>query len=93
MDLDGYVWGVKWQLLYPGAGVVEDSPRALQWSEALGIEFHEVCIETNTHRITLIIHELAVDKVSAGYHTFTAGDEERPDAHPSPPRAGDEPDG
>jgi hypothetical protein len=46
-DLDGYVWGVKWQALYPGAKVVTDSPRAAQWAQALGIDFHEVRIETS----------------------------------------------
>lgn len=27
-DLDGYVWGVRWQVLYPGAKVVPGSKRA-----------------------------------------------------------------
>jgi hypothetical protein len=27
VDLDGYVWGVKWQDLYPGASVVTEWPQ------------------------------------------------------------------
>jgi hypothetical protein len=30
VDLDGYVWGVNWQDLYPGAGLLTDSPTARQ---------------------------------------------------------------
>jgi hypothetical protein len=70
-DLDGYVWGVKWQGLYPGAKIVEASETARQWSEALGIEFHEVLIETNGHNLTLVFTELQMSEVGAGYTPFS----------------------
>jgi hypothetical protein len=53
VDLDGYVWGVKWQMLYPGAKLVS-SDRAAEWSSALGIPFHEALIETNAHNLRLV---------------------------------------
>jgi len=31
IDLDGYVWGVKWQALYPGFAFVPDSELARSW--------------------------------------------------------------
>jgi hypothetical protein len=34
-DLDGYVWGVKWQALYPGMKLVLDSADARRWSDEL----------------------------------------------------------
>ena len=47
LTFDGYVWGVKYQVLYPGPSVVAASERAERWSEELAIAFHEVRIETN----------------------------------------------
>lgn len=73
--LDGYVWGIKWHLLYPGGKVVENSNRARFWTESLGIEFHEIDVETNAHRINIVFSELEVTKVDPGYSPFVAGDE------------------
>ncbi|GAB1818275.1 YxiG-like protein [Herbidospora sp. RD11066] len=63
VDLDGYVWGVEWQELYPGGTIVEDSPAARRWAEAIGIDFHEVRFETNAHDITLIFSDLLVEEL------------------------------
>ena len=41
VDLDGYVWGVKWHCLYPGGQVVVDSTRARAWAQTVGIDFPE----------------------------------------------------
>ncbi|MBE3014888.1 hypothetical protein IL992_37810 [Microbispora sp. NEAU-D428] len=68
---DGYVWGVKWQCLYPGGRIVFDSQHAREWSEALGIDFHEVRFETNAHDITLVFSDLQVTEVPAGYAPFS----------------------
>lgn len=65
VDLDGYVWGVKWQLLYPGATVITDSPTARQWATAVGIDFHEVRIQTNAHDLTLVFSDLNVQESPA----------------------------
>jgi hypothetical protein len=66
-ELDGYVWGVKWQALYPGLTLGQDSAEAAHWSRELGIPFHEVAIETNGHNISLVFSDLAVDAVDTGY--------------------------
>ena len=68
--LDGYVWGVKWQALYPGGKIVADSEVAARWSEAIGIEFHEVRFETNGHDLNLVFHDLEVSEIGAGYAPF-----------------------
>jgi hypothetical protein len=73
VDLDGYVWGVKWQVLYPGAQLVTDSTRTDRWSRSLGLDFHEVRIETNGHNLTLIFSGLEVAEVDEGYSPFTVG--------------------
>jgi hypothetical protein len=39
VDLDGYVWGVKWQMLYPGMKLLSDSPEAERWSQILDMRF------------------------------------------------------
>ena len=35
-DLDGYVWGVRWQELYPGMRLLQDSAEARKWEGELG---------------------------------------------------------
>jgi hypothetical protein len=64
VDLDGFVWGVNWQSLYPGATLIPDSDRARHWSETLGIDFHEVRIEANAHDLTLVFSDLQVTQIS-----------------------------
>ncbi|MEU7514529.1 hypothetical protein AB0B13_21450 [Streptomyces sp. NPDC042898] len=71
-DLDGYVWGVKWHLLYPGAKLLPESEVASRWSQTVGIDFHEVLIESNAHRLTLIFSDLQVAEVPIGYTPFVA---------------------
>lgn len=71
-DLDGFVWGVRWQCLYPGATLVPDSPKAAGWSEAVGIPFHEAVVETNAHRIEVVFSDLEVTSVQPGYAPFVA---------------------
>lgn len=71
VDLEGYVWGVKWQSLYPGAGLVPDSPRAAKWTEEIGIDFHEVQFRTNGHDLALVFADLQVTKLPQGYAPFT----------------------
>jgi hypothetical protein len=69
-ELDGYVWGVNWQELYPGGQVVADSKRAARWTEAIGIPFHEIRVEANAHDIRLVAADLTVSVLSLGYAPF-----------------------
>ncbi|MGO9558650.1 MAG: hypothetical protein ACLPQS_14375 [Acidimicrobiales bacterium] len=70
-DLEGYVWGVKWQVLYPGGRIVADSALADRWSRALGVDFHEVEIGTNGHNLRLVFSDLSANVVEPGYAPFT----------------------
>lgn len=70
--LDSFHWGVRWQCLYPGAVLVPDSARALEWTRALGIDFHEADITTNAQRINLVFADLAVLPAEEGYAPFMA---------------------
>lgn len=70
-DLDGYVWGVKWQVLYPGMRLVDDSETAARWAQEVSVPFHEALIEANGHRIELVFSDLAVTAVAPGYAPFT----------------------
>lgn len=73
VDLDGYVWGVKWQLLYPGFQFVEESERAAAWSTELKIPFHEVQVETNGHNLSLVFADLRIEPAPRGYTPFSVG--------------------
>ena len=61
---DGYVWGVKWQGLYPGMRPMSPTDETRQWSERLGLPFQEVLIETNGHNLALAFSDLWVSTVS-----------------------------
>ena len=69
-DSAGYVWGVQTQELYPGATVVEESPRAWFWTTSLGIDFHEIIVEANAQTISLVFSAILVDEVFDGYSPY-----------------------
>lgn len=73
-DLDGYVWGVKWQALYPGMRLVLDSADARRWSGELGLPFYQASIETNGHNISLVFSDLIVQTIDPGYAPFVVPD-------------------
>lgn len=62
-ELDGHVWGVRWQGLYPGMKLAADSADAARWSRELGVPFHEVDIQTNVQNISLVFSDLTVNAV------------------------------
>lgn len=73
-DLDGYVWGVRWQALYPGMKLLRDSADAQRWSNELGLPFYEASIETNGHNVSLVFADLVVDTISVGHTPFVVSD-------------------
>jgi hypothetical protein len=70
VDLDGYVWGVKWQVLYPGFEVVDDSTTAADWSQRMGFPLHEVRAATNGHHLRLVVTDLRVEPAPPGYRPY-----------------------
>jgi hypothetical protein len=78
VDLQGFVWGVNWQCLYPGCELVPDSSEAKSWTEAIGIDFHEALITTNAQTIRLIFSELRITTQERGASPYTVADD-RPD--------------
>ena len=69
-DLDGYVWGVNWQVLYPGMKLLPQSVEADRWSSDLGLPFHEAIVETNGHDLSLVFSDLVVEVVEPGHAPF-----------------------
>ena len=61
---EGFVWGVNEADAYPGWKYIEDSERASAWAEKLNLPMHEIEIETNTYRLTLVFHDLTVQSPS-----------------------------
>jgi hypothetical protein len=74
VDLDGFVWGVKWQCLYPGLKLVEGSTTAAEWSKRIGIDFHEATITTEAQSISLVFSDLEVTQAAPGEAPFTVSD-------------------
>jgi hypothetical protein len=47
-----------------------ESDETRQWSERLGLPFHEVLIETNGHNLVLVFSDLRVSTVAPGTAAF-----------------------
>jgi hypothetical protein len=69
---EGYIWGGRCQVPYPGATVVGDSERARWWAGQVGVEFHEVEISASAHQISLVFADLQVEAAADGYTPFAA---------------------
>ncbi len=75
METQGYVWGVRCQILYPGATVVEKSDIARAWEGDLGVPMHEVRIEGNSHTIHLVFSDLSVEALPPGWSPYQVEDD------------------
>lgn len=73
VDLEGYVWGVKWQALYPGFTIVDDSDVARSWSSSLGVPFYEARVQANGHDLALVFSDLRILPAPSGYTPFVVG--------------------
>lgn len=62
----GFPWGLGYADAYPGASTVVASTQAAGWSERLGQAMHEVQIETNVYTLSLICHDLRIDRLAEG---------------------------
>jgi hypothetical protein len=60
----GFIWSVKSAEAYPGCTYVANSERAVTWSKKIGLPMHEVEIETNVYNLSLVFHDLVVEKSS-----------------------------
>jgi hypothetical protein len=67
---EGYVWGVKWQALYPGIQLMPPTDETRDWSSVLGLPVYEALIETNGHNISLVFSDLEVTVVEPGLMPF-----------------------
>ncbi|GGX31400.1 YxiG-like protein [Streptomyces chryseus] len=55
-----------------GAELRPGSEATRRWSKAVGIDFHEVHMETNAHDLTLLFSDLEVSEVPVGHAPFIA---------------------
>ncbi|MEV6838537.1 hypothetical protein AB0N17_29180 [Streptomyces sp. NPDC051133] len=69
LDLDGYVWGVNCHAAWE-AELLPESEEARRWARDLGVDFHEVRVESNAQSLTLLFSELEVSEVPVGYAPF-----------------------
>ena len=56
----GFIWGVNEADAYPGLTYVGETDRTREWAAKLGVQMHEVLIETNTYSLRLIFNDVAV---------------------------------
>jgi hypothetical protein len=56
-DPDGFVWGVRYSVAYPGLIYVPGGEAAKHWSEALGMPMHEITLETEAFLLRLVFAE------------------------------------
>jgi hypothetical protein len=68
---DGYVWGTKWSLAYPGIRAIQDSSQAAEWSRRLGKPMFETTLETDRFFLRLIFHSIRSRKISDKSETIS----------------------
>jgi len=76
----GTPWSQRFEVLYPGAQLIEDSPKARSWEQRVGLPFHEVVIEGNVQFRSLVFIDLEFEEVGDGYTPYRVtrdGDVER----------------
>ncbi|MFD6420935.1 hypothetical protein [Streptomyces sp. NPDC060198] len=76
-DLGGYVWGMRFHELYD-IRLCLGSDATRRWTQAVGIDFHQVRRETTAHDLTLLFSDLEVSEVPVGYAPFVAGEDSGP---------------
>jgi hypothetical protein len=78
-EVDGYVWGVNWQMLYPGIALVERSALAAEWAARLGFDLREAVIEGNGHLMQLVFRDLSITVAGPGARPFEVPSSDGPD--------------
>jgi hypothetical protein len=66
----GTPWSQRFEVLYPGAQLIEDSPKARSWEQKVGLPFHEVVIEGNVQLRSLVFLDLEFEEVGDGYAPY-----------------------
>ncbi|MFI8326975.1 hypothetical protein [Streptomyces sp. NPDC085529] len=61
---------LRYLFRYPGARLLPECEVTRRWSKALGIDLHEVCMETSAHNVTLLFSDLQVSEVPVGHGPF-----------------------
>jgi hypothetical protein len=63
---EGCFWGACVTLVRPGLKYLPGSPLSREWSERLEKPMNEVYIETSVHDISLVFHDVKIQKIARG---------------------------
>jgi hypothetical protein len=61
---EGYLFGTRWSLAYPGISILSASPEAQDWSSRLQRPMYSASVETDGFCISLVFSEVRHRKVS-----------------------------
>ena len=61
---EGYVWGSNHIGVYPGFTLVENSPKARDWSEKLGKPMKELELEAEIFKMNFIFYDWTIEKLN-----------------------------
>ncbi len=53
-DPDGFIWGVRYSVAYPGLKYIDNGERSQYWSKKLGQKMHEITLETEAFFLRLV---------------------------------------
>lgn len=65
MPASAFQWHAATACVDGAATLAADSPRAVSWTARLGQPMAEVSIETNVYRLSLVFHDLDIQRVTA----------------------------
>ena len=74
----GFVWGVKHAVVYPGWTLKEETQELKHLEDEYNIKLYEIYFDTNTYDLTLIFHDLEIRTVNKITRSKHRGDTQQP---------------
>lgn len=62
---EGYVWGTNHMNSYPGFTLIENSQKAIEWTNNLGKQMQELKVEAEIFKMNLIFHDWTIKKLNS----------------------------
>jgi len=60
---DGFVWGAKHAIVYPGWTIKQDSSELKELEKTYGLKFYNIHFATNAYDLTLTFHDIETKEI------------------------------
>lgn len=60
---EGFIWGAKYALVYPGWTIKQDSSELKELEKTYGLKFYNIHFDTNAYDLKLIFHDIETKEI------------------------------